>query len=148
MLTLFPLLTLMALQTIRLRDGDPMKEALNRTLNACLIYLHPRVVNFLFRLLRHLILDLHTWSVMTPVLDQRTIHAEFIHQFSREFSFDAQAHAEDMDTFDLEEDWKLIRLNMEDLEMQFQVLRCWFRTKRQSISAPLEPRDAYTNPLI
>jgi hypothetical protein len=136
---------LMVLQTIRLRDGDPMKEALNRTLNACLIKLRPQVVNFLFRLLRHLIVDLDTWSFMNPVLDQRTIHAEFIHQFSREFSFDAQAHATELDTFDLEEEWKLIRLIMEDMEMEFQVLRCWFRTKRQFIPAPLEPRDAYMN---
>lgn len=140
---LIQLLTLMVLQTVRLRNGDPMKEALSRALNACLLYLHPRVVYFLFRLLRHLIMDLETFSYMTPVLDQRTIHAEFIHQFGREFSFDAQAHAEDMDTFDLTEDWKRIRLDMEDLEMQFQVLRCWFRTKSESISSPLEPRDAY-----
>jgi hypothetical protein len=121
-----------------------MKEALNRALNACLIYLQPRVVKFLFRLLRHLILDLDTWSLMMPVFDQRMVHAEFIHQFSREFSFDAQAHAQDIDTFDLTEDWRLVRLDMEDLEMQFQVLRCWYRTKRgQWISGPLEPRDAY-----
>ncbi len=140
---LIQVLTLMVLQTVRLRNGDPMKEALNRTLNACLLYLHPRVVYFLFRLLRHLIMDLETFSYMTPVLDQRTIHADFIHQFGREFSFDAQAHAEDIDTFDLTEDWKRIRLDMEDLEMQFQVLRCWFRTKSESISSTLEPRDAY-----
>jgi len=141
--SLIRLLTFMVLQTVRLRNGDPMKEALNRALNACLLYLHPRVVYFLFRLLRHLIMDLETFSYMTPVLDQRTIHAEFIQQFGCEFSFDAQAHAEDMDTFDLTEDWKRIRLDMEDLEMQFQVLRCWFRTKSESISSPLEPRDAY-----
>ena len=115
-----------------------MKEALNRTLNACLICLEPRTIKFLFRLLRHLILDLDSWSLMMPVLDQRTIHAEFIHQFSREFSFDAQAHAQDVDTFSLTEDWRLIRPVLEDLEVQFQVLRCWFRAPSDVLSSTNE----------
>ena len=118
-----------------------MKEALNRALNACLIFLQPRVVKFLFRLIRHLILNLDNWSLMMPVLDQRTVYAEFIHQFSREFSFDAKAYINDFTRFDLTKEWRLIRLDMEDLEMQFQVLRCWYRAKTQHITPPLEPRD-------
>jgi hypothetical protein len=118
-----------------------MKEALTRTLNACLLYLDQRAVKFLFRLLRHLILDLDFWSTMMPILDQRTVYAEFIHQFSREFSFDAQAHADEVDDFDLTKEWRVHRIVMTDLEMQFQVLRCWYRTNTQYITPPLELRN-------
>jgi len=124
------------MQTLRLRRGDPMKVALNRALNACFVICDSRVVTFLFRLLRHLILDLDTWSLMMPVLEQRTVHAEFIHQFSLEFNFNAAAHAEDNDTFSLTHEWQQIRPVLEGLENENKVLQCWFRAAFDDIRSP------------
>ena len=76
---------------------------------------------------------------MMPILDQQAVYDEFIHQFGLEFSFDAEAHAKNLRRFKLTEEWRLIRLDIEDLEMQFQVLRHWYRNKSDCISPPLEP---------
>jgi hypothetical protein len=113
-----------------------MKVALNRALNACFVICDSRVVNFLFRLLRHLILDLDTWSLMMPVLDQRTIHAEFIHQFGLEFNFNAAAHAEENDTFSLTHEWQQIGPILEGLENENKVLPCWSRAAFDDIRSP------------
>ena len=104
-----------------------MKQALNRTLNACFLLLDLRILEFLYRLINHLILDSGYFETLRYTEPATIVHQEFVAQFKEEFGFDATIHAQLHDVFYFEREWYVVRNILHQLEPFHPVLVQWIR---------------------
>ena len=104
-----------------------MKEVLNRTLNACYLVSPPIIVEFVFRLLRSLILDRETFELFPHSTSSAIVFNEFNYQFIKEFGFDAEMQVNQSDIFDFNQEWPNIAPFLVGLEAQYPVLQYWNR---------------------
>ena len=111
--------------TIILRNGDPLKAMLHRTLNACFLSYHPPLIEFLFRMLRHLLMDTTFFELLPHSCSQDMTLSEFHHQFLREFRFDAAMQLHHTDDFNANMEWGEIFGYIASLESRYPVLDGW-----------------------
>jgi len=111
--------------TINLPRGDPMKQILNRVLNACFLLYSPFLVEFLFRFLRHLIMN--SFQRFAYDLPVDIVLSEFYEQFRREYGFDASMQLVRRSDFDLVTEWQGIYPWVSDYELRYPVLQAWIR---------------------
>jgi hypothetical protein len=112
---------------VKLDKHNPMKQALNRSLNACFLLLDPRVVEFLYRLIRHLILDEEHFEMLKYLEPSRVVFEEFNAQFKQEFDFDGMAGGQLHGIFDFEREWPGIGYILHHIESSNPVLVHWLR---------------------
>jgi hypothetical protein len=104
-----------------------MKGALNRALNASYLDPQPQVVGFLFRLLRHFILDPETFEICKHEAPSEIVWQEFTQQFAREFHFKVEEHGNDFGGFDLDREWSQVKPLLVALENEYPILRYWVK---------------------
>lgn len=114
--------------TIVLRNGDSLKGMLTRTLNACFLSYQPRLIEFLFRLIRYLLRDTNLFEILPHSCSQADTFAEFTHQFSLEFGFDASMQVHRTDYFNASIEWLEVFNYIAQLEVKYPVLDKWCRT--------------------
>ena len=96
-----------------------------RTLNACYLVWDSRIIEFLFRLLRHFILDPEYFSIFKYTEPLAVVWPEFEQQFKREFNFDS-AMQTCTAPFNGGIEWEYISGLIANLEYQYPVLSRWF----------------------
>lgn len=104
-----------------------MRQALARTLNACFLLLDKRIVEFLYRLILHLILDEEYFEMLKYMEPAIVVHDEFRAQFKLEFEFDATADGQLYGPFDFNREWYSIDFILRQLEQTYPVLLRWVR---------------------
>jgi hypothetical protein len=103
-----------------------MKQIFNRTLNACYLVWDSRIVEFLYRLIRHLILDEEYFSMFKYRELVEVVWPEFEHQFKQEFNFDFSMQTCTTPRFDAGAEWQWISGLVANLEYRYPVLSQWF----------------------
>jgi hypothetical protein len=100
---------------------------LGRTLNACFLVWDNRVIEFLYRLLRHFILDPEYFSIFKYTEPLEVVWREFEHQFKNEFNFDASMQTCTDPNFNGGAEWQWISGLIANLEYRYPILSQWFR---------------------
>lgn len=105
-----------------------MREALNRALNACFLMLDKTIVEFLFRLIRHVILDEEYFEMLRYTDPAAVVFEEFQAQFKAEFGFDSTTNSRLHGIFDFDSEWPRVTYILYNLEQAYPVLLQWLRT--------------------
>src|ERR1700712_362839 len=100
-----------------------MKNTFNRCLNACFVLHHPRIIEFLFRLIRSLLIDPAIFQQFPHYRSMATVFTEFNHQFKKEFGFDAEQQVNQNDFFDFGNEMAHVMPVLTALEAQYPVLQ-------------------------
>ncbi|KAF4628124.1 hypothetical protein G7Y89_g10024 [Cudoniella acicularis] len=107
--------------------GDPIKSALNRALNVCFLIYHQQVLIFLFRLIRHFILDLEEFGLCPHEDINGIVFDEFKQQFSKEFNFDVSIFENNLRIFEFQREFEFAEPILAELESIYPILRYWNR---------------------
>jgi hypothetical protein len=112
--------------SIKLRRDDFCKRVLHRVLNACFLENHPQITEFLFRMLRHIILDPVLFELLPSYAPQLDVFTEFLHQFGAEFGHNTATRANESDDFEFTREWDYIRTLLDSMEYRNPILFYWW----------------------
>jgi hypothetical protein len=108
--------------SITIHSHNLEKQILTRTLNACYVTWNPHIVEFLFRLLRHYILDREYFSMFHLTESMEVVWPEFVGQFQKEFGFDESMQLIAHQYFNSVFEWGYISTLIAEVETQHPVL--------------------------
>ncbi len=100
---------------------------LNRVLNAAFATEGTLVVRFLFRLLRHLILDEEIFQRVSASASRTEVLQQFYLQFAQEFDQNVICQYPDSDPFLVVNEWPMVAIYLNQLELSSPSLRRWLR---------------------
>lgn len=104
-----------------------MKSVLNRCLNALFLTRHVQICYFVFRMIRHFILDYDEFEKHPHEDVSGEVLAEFRDQFLREFNYDTSSHDYALKIFEFPREFAFHRPCLEELEAKNPILGHWNR---------------------
>ncbi|KAG9233918.1 hypothetical protein BJ875DRAFT_463008 [Amylocarpus encephaloides] len=113
--------------TVLLRRGDPLKDIFRRSLNASFLVYHPIILDFLFRTIRHFIIDANEFEIFPHLAQSTVVFEEFKQQYSSEFAFDTRRYDHDWEVFSTEKEWPRVVPFLIELENKHPILQYWMR---------------------
>jgi hypothetical protein len=125
---LLPIFLTTKLQAVALAPGDVMGIILRRTLSLCFYTNDQMFTSFLFRLIRHIILDHNIFGWISRAgayASQLDIYKEFVTQFNLEFGFDTRAYHNQVNDFNFWAEWRLIEPRILQFEQMDPILNYW-----------------------